>query len=76
LSRSEKLTFLRAYVGDASDRDKWRPLVRRVIDETNRQMLREKSRHSGSESRAGFQITLAQAGTGEKMNHRRVAALS
>jgi serine/threonine protein kinase len=71
LSRTEKLTFLRAYVGHAGcDRYKWRPLVRSVIKETNRQMLREKSRHPGTETLPPPQIIIAQAGPGKKIARR------
>jgi hypothetical protein len=46
LTRPEKFSFINAYLGDRIlDRSKRRQVVKSILKETNRQMLREKLRH-------------------------------
>ena len=60
LTPKEKLTFLQAYVGDGIFfRRKRRHLVRSILEETSRQMTREKLRHRPTENHAFFEIAPA-----------------
>jgi tRNA A-37 threonylcarbamoyl transferase component Bud32 len=46
LSRTERLFFIKSYGGDQSyDRNKKRSLIRNILEETSRQIIKEKSRH-------------------------------
>ncbi|HEX5022996.1 MAG TPA: lipopolysaccharide kinase InaA family protein [Candidatus Binatia bacterium] len=66
LTAKEKLTFLQEYVGDGIfTRRKRRHLVRRILEETNHQMTREKLRHRPTENHALFEIASAAHGFGK-----------
>lgn len=66
LSRTEKLSFITAYLGDrVSDRSKSRKLIRRILEETKRQMLREKLRHRTAANYAFLESASAARGLGK-----------
>jgi hypothetical protein len=51
VTRTEKLSFIKAYLGDRIfDRSNGRQLIRRILKETNRQIIREKLRHGSAEN--------------------------
>ena len=66
LTRTEKLSFINAYIGDRIfDRTKRRQIVRSILKETNRQMVREKLRHRPAENYAFLDSASAARGLGK-----------
>jgi serine/threonine protein kinase len=66
LSRTEKLSFIKAYLGDRiSHRSRSRKLIRRILKETNRQMLREKLHHRTVADYAFLESASAARGLGK-----------
>ena len=62
LTRAEKLSFLKACVDYRFlNRSSKRDLVQRVLDQTNRQIVREKSRHPSAQNYRSVKVLSAEA---------------
>jgi len=66
LTRTEKCFFIKAYVGDdVSDRRKLRRLLRSILEESSRQIAKEKWRQSIAENYRYLELAPAADGLGE-----------